>query len=69
MSDAKEQLLREQGFGFFGAITASLSREINTVFAIINELSGLLDDFFHAAEQGTLLNVEKLKGTTQRIAA
>ena len=69
MSDAKEQLLREKGFGFFGAITASLSHEINNVFAIVNELSGLLDDFFYAAEQGRPLDVEKLKGTTQRIAA
>ena len=69
MSDAKELLLREKGFGFFGAITASLSHEINNVFAIVNELSGLLDDFFYAAEQGRPLDVEKLKGTTQRIAA
>lgn len=69
MSDAKERLLREKGFGFFGVITASLSHEINNVFAIINELSGLLDDFFHAAEQGAPLDVERLKGTTQRIAA
>ena len=69
MSDAKERLMREKGFGFFGAITASLSHEINNVFAIINELSGLLDDFFHATEQGVELDVEKLKRTTQRIAA
>ena len=69
MSDAKERLLREKGFGFFGAITASQSHEINNVLAIINELSGLLDDFFQAAEPGAPLNVERLKGTTQRIAA
>ena len=69
MSDAQELLLREKGFGFVGAINASLSHEINNVFAIINELSGLLDDFFHAAEQGAPLNVERLQGTTQRIAA
>ncbi len=69
MSDVREQLLREEVFCFFGTITASLSHEINNVFAIINELSGLLDDFFHAAENGTPLNVEKLRGSTQRIAA
>ena len=69
MSDARERLLRENGFGFFGAITAGLSHEINNVFAIINELSGLLDDFFYAAEQDAPLNLEKLKGTTQRITA
>ncbi len=69
MSDAEEQLLREKGFAFFGAITASLSHEINNVFAIINELSGLLDDHFHAAENGAPLDVERLKGAAQRIAA
>ncbi len=68
MSDAKEQLLRGKGFGFFGAITASLSHEINNVFATINELSGLLDDFISAADQGTPLNMEKVKRITQRIA-
>ena len=67
MSDARELLLREKGFGFFGAMTASLSHEINNVYAIINELSGLLDDFFYAAEQGAPLDVEKLRGTAQRI--
>ena len=69
MSDAKEQFLREKGFGFFGAITASLSHQMNNVLAIINELSGLLDDFLYAAEQGTPLDAEKLKGTVQRITA
>lgn len=61
--------MREKGFEVFGAITASLSHEINNVFAIINELSGLLDDLLHAAEEGAPLDVEELGGTTKRIAA
>ncbi len=69
MSDTRELLLREKGFGFSGAMTASLSHEINNVYAIINELSGLLDDLFYAAEQGAPLDVEKLRGTAQRIGA
>jgi C4-dicarboxylate-specific signal transduction histidine kinase len=69
MSDANERLLRAQGFRFFGAISASLSHDINNVLATINELSGLLDDSFCAAETGAPLNAEKLKGTTKRIAA
>ncbi len=69
MGDARERLLRESGFGFFGAITASLSHEINNVLAIVNELSGLLDDFFRAADSGAPLDLDRLKGTTQRIAA
>jgi len=69
MSDANEPLLREEGFAFCGAITASLSHEITNVFATINELSGLLDDFFHASEQGHPLDVKRLMSTTQRIAS
>ena len=69
MENDRERLLREMGFGFFGAITASLSHQMNNVLAITNELSGLLDDFFYAADNGTPLDVEKLKGTSARIAA
>ena len=69
MGDATERLLRDKGFGFFGAITASLSHEINNVFAITNELSGLLGDFLQAAEQGAPLNVDRLQSTTRRIGA
>ncbi len=63
-----KELLRKKGLGFSSAITASLSHEISNVFAIVNELSGLLDDYFHVAEQGSPLNPEKLKETTTRIA-
>jgi len=69
MSDARERLLRESEFGFLGAVTASLSHEINNAFATINELSGLLEDYFHLAEGDSSLDVEELQGTTQRIAA
>lgn len=67
MSDAKELLLREKGFGFFGAITSSLSHEITNVLAIIHQLSGLLDDFVHTAEEDVPLDAEKLEETTRRI--
>ena len=69
MTDSREQQLRGQGFGFFGAITASLSHEINNVLATINELSGLLGDFLAAAEGGADLDPTKLKRPTERIAA
>jgi C4-dicarboxylate-specific signal transduction histidine kinase len=69
MTESREQRLRGQGFGFFGAITASLSHEINNVLATINELSGLLGDFLVAAENGGELNPERLKRPTERIAA
>jgi C4-dicarboxylate-specific signal transduction histidine kinase len=69
MTESKEQRLRGEGFGFFGAITASLSHEINNVLATINELSGLLNDFLVAAENGGELNADRLKRPTERIAA
>lgn len=69
MNESREQRLRGQGFGFFGAITASLSHEINNVLATINELSGLLGDFLAAAEGGAELDGARLKRPTERIAA
>jgi C4-dicarboxylate-specific signal transduction histidine kinase len=69
MTDAKGTLLREKGFAFFGAITASLSHEINNVLATINELAGLMEDFFAAADGGGELDTERLKNATGRIAA
>jgi len=66
MSDVDERLLRETNMAFFGAVTASLSHEINNVLSIINELSGLLDDYMAAAEQGVPLNPQKLKGIAEK---
>ena len=66
MSEADERILRETNMAFFGAVTASLSHEINNVFSIINELSGLLDDYMAAAEQGAPLNPQKLKGIAEK---
>ncbi|MCP4600361.1 MAG: HAMP domain-containing histidine kinase [Proteobacteria bacterium] len=68
MNRDKELLFRNKGLGFFSAITASLSHEISNVFAIVNELSGLLDDYFQGAEQGAPLDLKKLRETTTRIA-
>jgi len=68
MSDPKERGVRDDGFEFWGVITASLSHEINNVFAIINELSGLLDDIFHAADPGKPMDIGKLQSATRRIS-
>lgn len=69
MTSSREQQLRGGGFAFFGAITASLSHEINNVLATINELSGLLGDFLAAADNGKPLDAERLKKPTERITA
>jgi C4-dicarboxylate-specific signal transduction histidine kinase len=68
MSDSKTRGPQDEGLGFWGAITASLSHEINNVFAIINELSGLLDDLFLAADHGQAIDPDKMRATTRRIS-
>jgi signal transduction histidine kinase len=54
--------------GFFGAITACVSHEINNVLATTNELAGLLDDMLRAADQGQPLDPERLRNLPARIA-
>lgn len=60
MKPEQEQMLREKEMAFFGAITASLSHQINNVFTIINELNGLLQDCLFAASTGQTLSNQKL---------
>lgn len=62
-------LLRERGLSFFGAVTASLSHEINNAVAIVGELSGLLGDLLLGAEQGRPLDNKKLKKLSERISS
>ena len=49
-SPDRDLAARQNGFAFFGAITASLSHELNNVLATIKELSGLLEDLVHAVK-------------------
>ena len=67
MDEKENRLLREQALSFFGAITASLSHEINNSVAIIAELSGLQEDLLLRAEQGRLIDNGKLLELSQRI--
>jgi C4-dicarboxylate-specific signal transduction histidine kinase len=68
MNDKDEHYLWRKNLAFSGAVTASLSHEINNVLTIINELAGLLDDHMAAAEHGRPLDPDKLKKTTDKIA-
>ena len=65
--DESDKLLRERSLAFFGAITASLSHEINNVYTIINELGGLLGDHMLMAERGRPIDPAKLKGISEKI--
>jgi C4-dicarboxylate-specific signal transduction histidine kinase len=67
MSEQMHNRLKARDLAFFGKITAGVSHEINNVIAIINELSGLLNDLLFGAEQGRRLDLEKLKNISDNI--
>jgi hypothetical protein len=54
MSNSSDDSLREERLKYLGAVTASLSHEINNVLAIVGELSGLIDDLVEGAGGGPL---------------
>lgn len=63
------EILGQEGFQFFGKMSASISHEIKNTLAIINENAGLLEDFTIMAEKGLPLNPERLKGLAGKIGA
>jgi C4-dicarboxylate-specific signal transduction histidine kinase len=68
VGESDEALLRESSFWFFGAMCASLSHELNNVFATVNELSGLLDDLATAGRGGRMPDTARLESIARRIA-
>ncbi len=46
---------------FFGAITASVTHELNNVLSIIDQTAGLLEDLLYSARQGKPIPPEKLQ--------
>ena len=62
MTDEKE--LHEGSLAFFGAVTASVSHELNNVISIIDQTAGLLGDLLAGVQYGRPLSEEQL----QRIA-
>jgi C4-dicarboxylate-specific signal transduction histidine kinase len=69
MNDSYHHLPYEAGMAFFGAISASLSHELNNVFATINELAGLLQDLAQAGERREPPSPARLRHIAARIAA
>nr|MBN2277962.1 hypothetical protein [candidate division Zixibacteria bacterium] len=53
---------------FFGAITASVSHELNNVISIIDQSAGLLDDLLVGAIQGRPITEEQLQRVSEKIA-
>jgi len=73
MSDEHNHIADEQlfygGLAFFGAVTASVSHELNNVISIIDQTTGLVEDMIAAVDRGAPISVEKLDqvvGSLQR---
>ncbi|OGQ90981.1 MAG: hypothetical protein A2289_00710 [Deltaproteobacteria bacterium RIFOXYA12_FULL_58_15] len=66
-SPDRDLAARQNGFAFFGAITASLSHELNNVLATIKELSGLLEDLVHAVKPERPLNGERVISSLEKM--
>jgi signal transduction histidine kinase len=58
---AQWETIAQEGFHFFGKMSASISHEIKNALAIINEKAGLLEDFTMLAGQGRPIDPERLK--------
>lgn len=58
---------REEDLAFFGAVTASLSHQINNVFTIVNELNGLVEDILQASGQSRPIPPDRLKAAAEKI--
>jgi C4-dicarboxylate-specific signal transduction histidine kinase len=55
------EIIAEEGFHFFGKMSASISHEIKNALAIINNKAGLLEDFTVLAGQGRPIDPERVK--------
>ena len=68
MNDERHLALKDQLL-LGGAIGASLSHELNNVFAIIGELNGLLEDLVSFRDDSRGISPEKIENIAGRIAA
>lgn len=62
-----EELIRERSLAFFGAVMASVSHELNNVISIIDQSSGLLEDYAMISEQGKTPPADKLRSIADRV--
>ena len=56
-----------EGLQFFGKMSASVSHEIKNVLAIINENTGLIEDYTIMAEKGAPFDPGKFKSLAERV--
>ena len=66
--DNFDRSMLEDSLAFFGAITASVSHELNNVLSIIDQTGGLLDDLLYAAPEGKGIPPERLRTIVDKLA-
>ena len=65
----REKQVGEKELAFFGAITASVSHELNNVISIIDQTAGLLQDLLAGAHEGQPIPNERLQRIADSVAA
>jgi len=64
---AQWDIISQQGYQFFGKMSASISHEIKNTLAIISENVGLLQDFLAMAEKGKPLDQKRLRSLSEKV--
>jgi C4-dicarboxylate-specific signal transduction histidine kinase len=60
-ADSVTKALHEESLAFFGAVTASISHELNNVISILDQSAGLVGDLVAGSRAGRPLSPEKLQ--------
>jgi len=58
--DDPARALLDEGLEFFGAVTASVTHDLNNVISIIDQTSGLVQDMISAEKSGVPMNIDRL---------
>lgn len=66
-NNGRSQKLKNGDLAFFGALTASVSHELNNIISIIDQSAGLLTDLLAGAQSGRPLSPEQLERIADRI--
>ena len=69
MSDDSKRNDPQKKMEFFGAVTASVSHEINNVLAIMNENSGLMGDLLKSAGRNRPIDIKKFQKINDKLGA